>query len=174
MKDINTVFTQCPILRIEGGVKLYGVDVGSIWLVFGIIGAGVVTLRALAELVDKAIIIRSHWLTCKEHEERFRAISLKNDLLESFVDAHTKLIKMVTEEAADELARMYDITDQEEKNRIKLSLDYLEHWMQRGVEFYAAIGAPDEVKAVFPPVDKQRLGGGSPKYLEKETNDSKE
>lgn len=157
LKDFDTIFKQCPTLRQEGGVNLESVDIGSIWLVFTVIGGSVAFLHALAELVDKALIIRSHWLTYKEEEERCKTLGLKNDILTHLVDAHSEMIKKVKENAVNELAQAHSIEDHEEKERLSLSLNLLDSWMQKGVEVYSAIGSAEEVKAVFPPIECQAL-----------------
>ena len=41
----------------------------------------------------------------------------------------------------------------------------LSDWMSKGMEIYAAIGTPDEVKAVFPPVEFQKLASSTTKML---------
>lgn len=157
LKDFDTIFTQCPTLRQEGKVNLENVDIGSIWLVFTVIGGSVIFLKALAELVDKALIIRSHWLTCKEEEERVKTLGLKNDTLESLVGVHSEVLKKIKEDAVNELAQAHSIEDPKEKERLSLSLNLLDSWMQRGVEVYSAIGSAEEVKAVFPPIERQAL-----------------
>lgn len=166
-KDINTVFSQCPLLRDgDGIIQLNGVDVGSKWLVFTVVGAGFAgILSKLADLVDKVVVIRSHWLTCKEQEERVRILKLSTDILESTVSTNIAIMDKFKENAIEELSEKYGVTDHEERGRLKHSLDILSEWSNKGMEIYAAIGAPAEVKAVFPTVEKQALPAEAIKML---------
>lgn len=167
-KDINTVFSQCPILRNEDGtIQLNGVDIGSKWLVFTVIGTGcIAVLKKLAELVDKAVMIRSHWLNCKEQEEHVKKLELSNEVLAQTISIHAAIMGKLKDSAVNELAEKYGVDDNEERERLTLSLDLLEDWMNKGMEIYAAIGAQNDVKAVFPPVEQQELPETAAKMLE--------
>ena len=166
-KDLDFIFTKCPILQVDGEVvSLSSVDIGSIWLTFIIGAGGIVTiLGALAALIDKAIVIRSHMLTCKAQEDAARTVGLKNELLEGVVAANKELIRSFEENASAELSRQYGVTEPEEQEKLRRSLDMLSDWMSKGMEIYAAIGTPDEVKAVFPPVEFQKLASSTTKML---------
>ena len=163
-KDLNLIFTQCPILQCEGdSIQFSGVDIGSKWLVFA--AAGAFILERLAVLVDKAMVIRSHWLTCKKQEEEVRRMKAGNDFLEKTISVHKGFMEIMKEQAVKELSEAYQVNDPEEQERIGFALDCLEKWMNKGMEIYAAIGSPDEVKAVFPPIGKQQLLESDLKYL---------
>ena len=166
-KDLDFIFTKCPILQADGEViSLSSVDIGSIWLTF-VVGAGglAAILRALAALIDKAIVIRSHLLTCKAQEDAARTVGLKNELLEGMVATNKELIKSIEAKASAELSKQYGVTEPEEQEKLRRSLDMLSGWMSKGMELYAAIGAPDEVKAVFPSVEFQKLPSSTTKML---------
>lgn len=164
IKDLNTIFSQCPILREEGHqIELRGVDVGSSWLVFSVLGKYI--LDGLAALTDKAVQIRSHWISCKQQEELVRKAKLSNGQLESLISVHNQIIQELKENAIEELSEANSIKDPEEKARLSHSLDLLSKWMDKGMEIYQAIGSTDEVKVLFPPVEQQVLPEIMPKLL---------
>lgn len=158
-KDLNTVFSTCPLLiNVDGSITFSAVDVGSIWLSFVIGGAATTSIiTMIAALVDKALIIRSHYLTTKEQAERIRSLQLGNDILEEAKNLNQQIGKKLLEQTSEDLAKEHNIDDPEDLERLKHSIQLLSDWMSKGMEVYAAINAPAETKAVFPPVDKQLL-----------------
>lgn len=165
-KDLDTIFKQCPILtRLEGAITLTDVDVGSIWLTFAIAGASVAILKGIAELVDKAMIVRSHYLTTKTQMEAIRGLKIANDILEQQKNVSIVFGNALLEKAASELSEKHSITDPEEMGHVKRSIELLSNWMGKGMEVYAAIQAPPDVKAVFSPIEKQALPEETMKLL---------
>lgn len=158
-RDLDIIFSTCPLFSNDtGAITFSAVDVGSVWLSFIIGGAAVaVTLKLIAELVDKALVIRSHYLTTKEQEERIRSLSLGNEVYENAVELHKTISKSLLEQTSAELAEKHDVNDPEDKLRLKNSLQLLSDWMSKGMEIYPSILAPSETKAVFPPIEEQSL-----------------
>lgn len=160
-RDLNTIFSSCPGLADnEGTIKFSAVDVGSVWLSFAIVGASIGILNMLAALVDKALIIRSHHLTLKEQSERVRSLGLANDLMEGMVKTYQAMEEKMLEQATADLAKEHGVTDQEGIQNLQNSIQILTGWMDKGMEIHAAIQSAPEVKAVFPPVEKQALPEG--------------
>lgn len=173
IKDLNTIFSKCPLLRKDGDqIELRGVDVGSSWLVFSVMGKYI--LDGIAALVDKAVQIRSHWITCKQQEEAARKAKISNDLLEVLVSTNNEIIQKMKENAIEELSKTNDITDPEDLARMDHSFDLLSKWINKGMEVYQAIDAPDEVKAAFPPVEQQELPEIAQKLLSEHTETEEE
>ena len=87
-KDLDQIFSTCPLLSRENAtISLSSVDVGSIWLSFLVGGTAIATvLSMVAVLIDKALIIRSHYLTTKTQMETYRSIKLSNDMIERMDD----------------------------------------------------------------------------------------
>lgn len=79
-------------------------------------------------------------------------------------------MKDLTAKTAEELAQGKNITSPEDIERIRMSLDVLMDWSQRGMEIYAAIDSPEEIKAAFPSLETQAL----PNILTKELEPHKE
>lgn len=158
-RDLDIIFSTCPLFANDtGAITFSAVDVGSVWLSFIIGGAAVaVTLKVIAELVDKALVIRSHYLTTKEQEERIRSLSLGNEIYANAVEINKTVSKGLLDQVSAELAEKHDVNDPEDKLRLRNSLQLLSDWMSKGMEIYPSILAPSETKAVFPPIEKQSL-----------------
>lgn len=161
-KDLDTIFSTCPLFaNQDASIKFTAVDVGSVWFTFLIIGgAAVVTLRLIAELVDKALVIRSHYLTTREQEEKIRSLNLGNDALENAMEINKQISRGLLTKVSTELAEDHDITDPEDLGRLKNAIQLMADWMNKGMEVYASIQAPEETKAVFPPIERQTLPEG--------------
>lgn len=161
-KDLNNAFSQCPLFQSENEeIRFRGVDVGSAWLTFTVIGTGAALtfyiVNNLAAVVDKLMAIREHSAVCRQQEELARASKIKNDLMESIVTVNKSIIKQELQAAAEDLASEGQIQDPEAVEHIRGSMELLKKWLDRGMEVYAAIDAPSEVKAAFPPVERQSL-----------------
>ena len=175
-KDLNTVFSTCPLLSKEGcSVSLAAVDVGSIWLSFVIGGATVASvLGIIAALVDKALIIRSHHLTTQEQAERIKSLQMGNDALEQANRINQEIGKQLLNQVCKDLSEEHNVEDPEDFERLKNSVKLLSDWMCKGMEIYAAVQAPTEVKAVFPPVETQALAEKAIALLAPQTSDAEE
>ena len=161
-KDLDTIFSTCPLFtNQENKIKFTAVDVGSMWFTFLVIGTtAVITLRLIAELVDKALVIRSHYLTSREQEERVRSLQLGNDALENAMAVNKQITKGLLTKVSTELAEEHNITNPEDLGRLRNSIQLMADWMDKGMEVYASVQAPEETKAVFPPIEKQTLPEG--------------
>lgn len=157
-KDLDTIFSTCPIFKDKGTITFSAVDVGSVWLSFAIGSvAAVAILKAIAELVDKALIIRSHYLTTREQEENIKRLNLGNEILNTVAETNKTVGNALMKKTCDELAEKHNINDPEDRERIRHSLNLMTDWMSKGMEIYPSVIAPPETKAVFPPVERQAL-----------------
>lgn len=126
-RDLDLIFSSCPLLsKIDGTIALSSVDVGSIWLSFVIGGTAITAvLTMIATLVDKALIIRSHYLTTKTQMETYRTLKVQNDMLEHMEENFETVNKMLVEKYCTELCEQYDVKDPEDFERMKNSLNLL-------------------------------------------------
>ena len=162
LKDLDHVFSQCPLLKTDSEeIKFSGIDIGSMWLTFTIICTGAAAsfyiLNNLAAMVDKVITIREHVAVLKQQEALVKQTTLKDTMLETVIEANKSVMMSLIEEASDALASEHDINNPEDIERIRGSITMLKEWIDKGMEVYAAIEAPDEIRAVFPPVEMQKL-----------------
>ena len=167
-RDLDNAFSKCPLLNSkEEEVRLRGVDVGSMWLTFTIIGAcaatGFYIAKNLAAMVSHVMTIRNQAAVCKQYEELVRQSKLKNDQLAKIIESNQAVVKELTHNIARQLAT-------EKVEQIRVSLDILKEWTDKGMEVYAAVEAPKEIKGAFPPLEMQAL----PDSMMKELNAHRE
>ncbi len=154
----NKAINQCPYLNIENEkISLNKTDSGSIWFEFCVVAAGVsITLSNLAKIIDKCVKIKSHFITVKQQEESWRHAKIENDALETLVSANKKVTDAMLDECIEQLQQeIPSVTlDKEDEQRVKYSIDIISKLMEQGMEIYASIDAPDEVRDLFPTSDE--------------------
>lgn len=153
LKEIEFIFTQCPyLLADDEELKFNNVDVGSQWLTFFVVATGTFyILNNLGTLVNKAIAIKSHLLTLKQQEVILETMKLKKEVTDEVIDVFKKLKRDAMEGYVKDLeGELGELKDGEERGKVEKSLEKLVMLMDKGVEIYSSIEAPNEVKALFP------------------------
>lgn len=159
-KDINTIFSQYPYLYKDGAqAKFDRIDVGTTWLIFAVLGAPVV-LHAVAALVDKAIILKSHFISMKMQEQQLDAMKDAGELRKNQIEIHEKLKEKYLTDAITDIEKAHGELDHEEKERAIHSLELLTGLMIAGTQVYASIESPVDVQSLFPPIAAQSLDTG--------------
>lgn len=154
LKDIDFLFTQCPfLLNDKEKVNFNTVDVGSQWLSFVVLGVSgtFCILTNLAKLIQKALEIKSNILVCKQQEEALREMRQKNAIGEDVIDAFKKLKQITMDDCVSDLeGEIRELKDNEERDKVKRSVESLVLLMEKGVEIYSSIETPKEIKVLFP------------------------
>lgn len=160
VKSLQFIFSQCPILKVEDSeIKFNNVDVGSTWLTFFLVGSGAIILaKNIAVLVDKALTLKSHFLTLKQQEETLRTSKIKNDMLESSKQTLDLLRETYTNQVLDDL-ESGDIKygNPEERDKTKVCLEKLLELLDKGMEIYASIDSSQEIQVLFPSLETSNL-----------------
>lgn len=168
---LQKVLQLCPYLNIDGEtIKIDSVDIGSVWLKFAVIATSTsIILGNLATLTDKCVKIRSHNITCKQQEEQYRAMGLKNEALQNLIDVNKQasdvLFNNTIKELELELEDKENPLSEEDRKRVELSVKQLCELMDKGLEIYASIDAPREIKDAFPTSDEMKLLSSSKDLL---------
>lgn len=160
IKSLEYIINQCPLLkRDDSEIKFNNVDVGSTWLTFIVVGTGAVVLaKNIAALVDKAIIIKSHWNQTKEQEEQLRTMGLANDVLETTINSYKILNEAYMDKALDELEEeCSDYKNGEERDKTKMALGKMVDLLDKGMEIYSSANSPKEIQTLFPPLETERF-----------------
>lgn len=174
LNDIDFVFSQCPyLLHKDETIKFSSVDVGSNWLTFVIeVSAGATglfyILNNLAKIVDKAMILKSHYCSIKEQEEALKSIQLKSDLAKGEKEIFDTLKKHYMNEVTTSLENeIAPLEDGEQRGKLEKSLEKLSNLLDKGVEIYASLDTPKNVQLLFPAIDEQeKLSDSVLNYLE--------
>jgi len=160
IKSLEFIFNQCPLLKSEDSeIKFNNVDVGSTWLTFFIIGGSAIILaKSIAALLDKAIVLKSHFTQTKMQEEQLRAMELGKEALEAAVNTFKTLNEKYMNDALNELEREdKPYKDGEERDKTKMTLEKLIDLLDKGVEIYSSASSPKEIQLLFPALETKKL-----------------
>lgn len=161
INELKFIIQQCPFLRSNDGVIKFGnVDVGSTWLTFFVCGsAAIALLKGLAVLIDQATIIKSHINTNKQQREMLRTMEIKNDLAEQMEEVFKQFKDAQLSDCVTNIEKELDVElkDGEEIDKARRSIEKMSELLDRGVQIYTSLDAPEEVKAVFPAMKEPEL-----------------
>jgi len=159
LKDINFIFTQFPYFtNSDETIEFRGTDVGSIWLTFSVIGGTAYILKTLAKLIDSAVVIKSHIVTYKMQEERLEDMKLKKEVGEETLEVFRALKGAVFKEQSEVLQKeLGALKNGEEDGKVEKSLEKLTTLLDKGIEFYSSIDAPEDIQALFPALEEPTL-----------------
>ncbi len=162
--DLEFVLTKCPFFYNDTEtIKLKRVDNGSILLTFIVVGIGVeigsVLMNNFVAFADKCIVVKSHKLTV---EKQMQAIERANEQQKEKDEINRylkKIYKIEVDIAIKELEEKlnYEIKDGDEKGRVEQSFEKFNKLIDKGMQISATIGAPEETKALFEPLEMKFL-----------------
>ena len=110
-------------------------------------------LNNTAVLMDKALILRSHYISIEQQEETLKSIQLKNELTSAQIETFNLLRKTYMNTAISLLENdIGKLDNPEERDKAERSLEKLELLLERGCEIYATLDAPEEIQALFPEI----------------------
>lgn len=177
LKNIDFIFSQCPFLQCENEIiKFQSVDVGSNWIKLAVATTTTcMILNNTASLLDKALILKSHYMTIQQQEEMLRRNQLKNELTQEQLDVFKQLKTTGMDIVIKQLEKEYgELPNSEERDKAERSLDTLVLILEKGGEIYASIDAPEETQLLFPEIQGNlELSDNIIKYLEDKTEDIK-
>lgn len=174
LNDLDFIFTQCPyLLHKDETIKFSTVDVGSQWINFIIeLSVGSVAtfyiLNNLALILDKIVILRSHYKSVKQQEEALKVAKHKAELLDSEKEIFDTLKRHYMSEITDSLENeISPLEDGDQRGRLEKSLEKLCNLLDKGVEIYASIDTPNDIQVLFPTLnEKEKLPDSILKYIE--------
>lgn len=174
LKEVNFIFTQCPYLLHENeSLHFSNVDVGSNWLSFIIeLSAGTALtcyiINNIATLLDKAIKLKSHFISVKEQEETYKIAKKKTELAEEELEIFSTIKRQHMTDTIVQLEEEIEpLNDGEERGKVEKSLEKLMELLDKGVEIYASLDSPKDVQVLFPEIgDTKKLPENILKFLE--------
>lgn len=175
LNSLQIILQQCPYFNVDGErIEIHAVDIGSIWMRFAIIATtSSIALSNIATAVDKCVKVASHMTTYRQQQEEWRMQKVADDLLASMIENHKNIINhetnMVVEELQNELNKDNEKLSPEDVQRLKTSMEHLINLMDKGMEIYASVNAPQEVKDKFPTSDEIKSLNEPIKMLTEET-----
>ena len=155
MKDIDFVLSQCPFIsKTDEEIVFNTVDVGSMWLSFFINAtAGKhLILGTLSKMSELALKIKSNNVVIKQQEELLKTMQQKNEIGQEVIDTFKIMKEKILDDSVSEIEQEcgMTITDPEDRDRARRSINTLAELIEKGVEIYSAIETPEEIKVQFP------------------------
>lgn len=162
--DLEFVFTKCPFLQSEDEkLQFKSVDIGSTWIILAVTGASVaigsVLLNNIAAFIDKCFVIKSHKLTCEKQKEEIKKNKLEQQEKDELIQSINRIYKITVDNAIEELEESCgrQIADGDERGRFEQSVERMNQLMDKGLQIYASINAPEETKTLFEPLEMSFL-----------------
>jgi hypothetical protein len=164
ISDLEFIFNKSPFSKTENEYfKFKSIDVGSIWIELIVVGVaisgGSFLLNNIAAFIDKCIIIRSHLLTMKKQEAELEKSELENSEREDIFKGIKKLYDIAVKNTIHDLEQStgYTIKDGEEIERAKQAIEKTVQLLEKGLEIYSTIDSPQEIKALFEPLEMKYI-----------------
>jgi len=159
---------EIPVIdqNTGGYVKIGTAESGSIWL---IISVGTITaVNLIGAICWSAAVIRKKKAEAKIFEEHARTLGLKNESLQTVIDAQKIQLKNIIEAEAEEIAKEhYNVNDPEVINRLKLSLNTVNDLIDRGTKILPSSDNKETLKS-FPDYSNLNLIESGIKKLQNE------
>lgn len=181
MRDIDFIFSQCPFIsKSDEEIIFNTVDVGSTWLSFFIkatAGKNFI-FSTLSKLTELAVKIQSNMNVLKQQDEMLKTMQQKNEIGNEVIDVFKKMKEKTLDDAVSEMENECKMTlsDPEERDRARRSLDIYAQLIDKGLEIYSSIETPKEIKVQFPFIENSpELPEGLLKLIEdKSKNEEQE
>lgn len=174
INDFQIILSKCPFLKgKDATISLKRADVGSTWFEFIITGVEAAALLSVfAKMVDQGLILWSHIKTNKQQNELWRRAQIDNQLIKELADNHEKVLSALTNKFIEELST--EPLDNEDKARAELCFKKLTMWIDKGMEIHNAIECKEQIKPVFPTLEKwAELQSNTLKLLDQKDDEQK-
>lgn len=181
--ELEFVLYRCPFFKVEGEELQYdSVDVGSFWITFLAVGAGVgmtsVILNNIAAFIDKCYVIKSHKVTLEQQQAQLNNMKLEEKLKTTYFEGLELLYKQSVSDAIKELEEETGIrlSDGEQAGMTEQAFDKTIALLDKGMQICATLEATKEVQALFKPLEMKYIGTGKEQkaITEKESEDGEE
>ena len=149
IRDLNKLLQQALVNPdTDGTITLQGFDRGSEWLEIGLGSA--TALGFFSQMVQFYYRVKEKGVELEKKREYARTWKLGNDLLEGINKSLTRDFETYREQELNGLLGK----NNEQNERIKLSLDLLKTLMDKGLQIQPSLTAPEETKLSFSPPEQ--------------------
>mgnify|MGYP005996987855 CR=1 FL=1 len=148
---------EIPLLdsKIDSELKIITAEKGSIWLYVSLGAPLAVSL--IASITWSAAVLRRKKAEADIFEAHTRTLDLKNDMMETFVNAQKVLVQKVLQDEAESIAtKDYSEVTPETIERLKLSISTVSELIDKGAKILPTSNSED-VKKLFPDFEKLSL-----------------
>lgn len=148
--DFHKILSQSIINdQIKGKVRIDSVENGSIWLDVYLGSSAAVTL--IGGLAWSAAVIYKKIQEGRIIEEHVKNIKVKNESLKEIQKKQKEALTMMIDAEANNLYNEnFEGSNNEQIERLKLSVKMLSELLDKGAEIHPALNQPESVKNLFP------------------------
>lgn len=164
IEELEFILYKCPFFKNKDeSLKFEALDVGSMWLVFVVVGVGglvtSVIANNIAAFIDKCMVIRSHKITIDQQIVQLQQIEMdvkmKQITIEGLEQLYRAQVQSVIKDLEEEVG--INLADGEERGIAEQALTKATVLLDKGMQLYTSIDSPDEVKALFEPIEMKYL-----------------
>jgi len=150
----------------NGKTELISAERGSIWLNIAL--GTVAAVKLVASITWAATFIRKKRAEAKIFEEHAKTLELKNDALDSIVEAQKQQLKNILQaEAQAIISEQYNHNDPETLKRLELSINTTADLIDRGVKILPTT-ENESIKELFPDYKNPNLIQSAIKQIKNE------
>lgn len=152
--DFHKILSQAIVNdEINGQVRIDSVENGSIWLDVYLGATAAVTL--IGSLTWSAAVIFKKFKEGQLIEQHVKSLEIKNDSLEEIQEKQKLALDLMIEAEARSLYNEnFEGDDNEQIERLKLSVKMLSNLIEKGAEIHPALNQPEKVSNLFPDMKK--------------------
>ncbi|TVZ47444.1 hypothetical protein [Olleya sp. Hel_I_94] len=152
--DFHKILNQAIVNdEINGQVRIDSVENGSIWLDVYLGSTAAVTL--IGSLTWSAAVIYKKIKEGQLIEQHVKSLKIKNDSLKEIQEKQKQALDLMIEAEAQSLYNeSFDGDNNEQIERLKLSVKMLSNLIEKGAEIHPALNQPEKVTNLFPDMKK--------------------
>lgn len=158
ISELEYIFMKCPFFKINNEMlQFQSIDIGSTWLTLSVKTS--ILLAIVANFLNNAMIIRSHYLTCQQQKLMIEKEQMDKKNKEVIIDYITTVYKRSIDASIQELEEIsgHYLEDGDERGRTELAFEKMNKLIDQGLQIYSTIDSPQEIKALFKPIEQQFL-----------------
>ncbi len=155
LQELDEVLSQSLLNDyVKGNVVLEGFDRGSEWLLLAL--GSLTAVNVLGQMVRLHFSIEEKKLDIEAKREIVRGMKIKNESLEDFESALKKELDLHLRIELDSVYKAGKIPKKanEERQRIKHSIEIFGELLRKGLEVQPSLATPEKSRVLFPQVPR--------------------
>lgn len=164
VESLDFILYKCPFFKVEGeNLKFDSMDIGSLWFTFLVVTTGTVTasviLNNIAAFIDKCYVIKSHKCSIEQQKAVIQKMDIDEETKKIYMEGtkrvYTELVNNVVTELEEETN--IKMKDGEEVGFTSQAFDKAIVLLDKGMQLYSTIDAPQDVQALFKPLEMKYI-----------------
>lgn len=164
VESLDFILYKCPFFKVEGeDLKFDSMDIGSLCFTFLVVTAGTVTasviLNNVAAFIDKCYVIKSHKCSIEQQKAMIQKMDIDEETKKIYMEGTKRVYKELVNSVVAELEEETNIKmkDGEEVGFTSQAFDKAIVLLDKGMQLYSTIDAPQDVQALFKPLEMKYI-----------------